>query len=73
MQAPNILNTKMLFYTFNDPHKVIELPTETAVQTFSKNLESTSKFYVPKENIKQTPQSIHQIRHHCTNLVVHVA
>lgn len=60
MQAPDILNTKMLLYTFNNPHKVRELPTETSVQTFSKNLESTSKFYAQKDDIKQTPQTTHQ-------------
>jgi len=49
----------MLFYTFNDPHKVRELPTETEVHIFSKNLESTSKFYALKDDIKQTPQSTH--------------
>jgi len=44
MQAPDILNTRLLFYTFNDPHKVREPPTETALQTFSKNLESTTEY-----------------------------
>lgn len=59
-QTPDTLNTKMLFYTFNDLHKVRELPTETQVHTFSKNLEPTSKFYPPKDVTKQTPQCIHQ-------------